>query len=101
MKHLKVTMNRRSLLEDGYPRHDWCEIDGDHVVRRIQGWDNEKLIKQSLENADEWRERKGLRESVPDLSWNKPEENVLVEEISSEAFEEMWAKAELVGEGWG
>ena len=107
MTYFKCTVSIPSLLEMGYPHLDFCEVDGDRVVRRIQGWGREigdwgagKLVKESLEGASVFRTRKGLRESVRETSQNEPDGDFLVEELTRIQFEEVWAKAEAAPKEW-
>lgn len=99
MNYVKVTTSTtagRRLLDSGYYLFDLCEIDGEVVVRRICGFEDGRLIKVSLESAGIPREPYGVRESLPDFSWNDSEYNTLtVEKLSKDEFEDMWSRAQL------
>jgi hypothetical protein len=98
------------MLEKGYPRYDLCECEVGRVVRRIQVWDEARraaiagaavtIVKQSIVGAETLRGPSGVRETVPSLSRTSQDTFMSVEEISREAFEEMWAKGELVPANW-
>lgn len=110
MQYIKVTMRDDHMLEKGYPSLDLCECEVDRVVRRIQIWDDARraalagadvtIVKQTIEGAETLRGPTGVRETVPSLSRNSSDAVMSFEEISKEAFEEMWVKAEAVPADW-
>ena len=101
MMHIRIEMKKKSLLDAGYPRLDYCEVDGGKVVRRVQTWNDGRSVKQTLDGASEWRRQKGLRETVPDLTWKDSQQDAAVQEITKGEFDKVWADAELVGDEWG
>ena len=104
MNYAKVTTSAstgRRLLDTGFPSFDLCEFDDKIVVRRILGFEDGRLFKLSLEGADELRKEQGLRESLPRFSHDEnPDRVLIVEKLAKDEFEEMWMRAELVGDEW-
>lgn len=96
--YFRITLKSAPLLAAGAPPLDYCEVSGAIVTRRVQRLANSQAFRRSLEGADEFRRKMGLRETPPDLAQNN--ELLTTEEITAEQFESAYAGAEPAPAGW-